>query len=784
MQSRSRYFPAAGVLYLCFVIYGSLVPLEFRALPIREAIKRFTDIPYLDLGIISLADWVANILLFIPLSYIWLGILWKRFNIVSQLSSSALIMVLGAALSIGIEFTQLFFPARTVSINDIIAETSGSIIGILAWWMAGERLLYWMTQWDLERGTNNVGIKLLQAYLAFIFLYNVMPLDLTISPVELYHKWDDGRIILLPFGASFSDPYQSFYSLLTDIFIWIPVGFLLVWSGSKKTSSAIKLSVIYSLLIEIFQLLVYSRVSDVTDILLTIPGAAIGTWFAVRCGLNIHNVRVDKGWSRLNSQQIAALLFLSWCIVLTLVFWYPFNFRIDAEAFKYRLESMHWVPFYAYYYGSEYNALTEVIHKVLFFIPLGAIFRIFVSSLRYSSYMRLIEIGAFILIAIVAFSIEIGQLFLPNKNSDFTDFVLETIGGLIGYHGLKIIQAKIGGNILAKSFPKENPMIFEHRKFSDTPYNPVIKKTWFPLLAGITLLGSVAWPILHVSSVPYNLRELLNPSFPILGVFVMSICVFWTVGFPVEISYWLSKKKSNVQFYPLAILFHSIVAWVMVYFFAPLESIYDIVGSPILGLPWQWEITGRFIALFSSVSLTLTGVTFFVIVSVYKGSPSRGFASLIITSLSMYPILYWIVVTEAATDNLTELMAGGGTLTSALLLLGFLAMLIVSGSWLATRIHLGINYHNLVGIMLVILLYPIAYLFISYGTEDIIVKYDKVFSALQFLLSTERSNYLQGWDLLKRYLILHSSIIITVMLVQYTFIVKLVLIPRRGQLHT
>ncbi len=37
------------------------------------------------------------------------------------------------------------------------------------------------------------------------------------------------------------------------------------------------------------------------------------------------------------------------------------------------------MPFEAYYYGTEFRAATEVFHKVVFFIPLGAILAWFVS---------------------------------------------------------------------------------------------------------------------------------------------------------------------------------------------------------------------------------------------------------------------------------------------------------------------------------------------------------------------------------------------------------------------
>jgi hypothetical protein len=53
----------AFLLYLGFVVYGSLLPFQYRDLGLEQALARFAEISYLDLGVGSRADWVANIVL-------------------------------------------------------------------------------------------------------------------------------------------------------------------------------------------------------------------------------------------------------------------------------------------------------------------------------------------------------------------------------------------------------------------------------------------------------------------------------------------------------------------------------------------------------------------------------------------------------------------------------------------------------------------------------------------------------------------------------------------------
>jgi hypothetical protein len=123
--------------------------------------------------------------------------------------------------------------------------------------------------------------------------------------------------------------------------------------------------------------------------------------------------------------------------VLAVVFWYPFDFRTDWGFVNGRLATLRRVPFEAYYWGTEFRAVTEVLHKAGFFFPLGAILAVGVLAIdrRVSRRfpMALVHASAVIAIATVAAGIEAIQLFLPGKFVDGTDWVLEFLGGLAGY---------------------------------------------------------------------------------------------------------------------------------------------------------------------------------------------------------------------------------------------------------------------------------------------------------------------------------------------------------------
>jgi glycopeptide antibiotics resistance protein len=222
----------------------------------------------------------------------------------------------------------------------------------------------------------------------------------------------------------------------------MPVAFL--WRLSPPT---VRLTPLFAVILiatflEFLQLFVYSRVSDTTDIITAAIGAGMGTWLsrhwarqtqkAKQAGIASHS----QGWLWLSF----ALL---WIGLLAAIFWYPFDFQTGRAFITERLQSLNRVPFETYYYGTEYRAVTEVLHKVGFFIPLGLLLALGVAQIRHYYWRQTAGWGALIAIGLVAFGIELGQLLLPGKFADITDWALEFLGGLAGYVGTTLLGARM-----------------------------------------------------------------------------------------------------------------------------------------------------------------------------------------------------------------------------------------------------------------------------------------------------------------------------------------------------
>lgn len=666
----------AALAYGLFVVYGSLVPLAYRPLPWAEALQRFTELPWLNLGVGSRADWVANVLLFIPLSFLWLGVLWHRFSLGLRLAASLGVWIGALLLSATVEFVQLWFPPRTTSLNDIAAEALGAAIGIVLWWSAGPRLVQRIRLLWQAHAPREFGERLLVVYLVGLVFYNLLPLDLTLSPVELFHKWREGRIHLLPFAGLPSDPAEVLYALAADVALWVPIGWLWARYGIVRATLRVAAGAV---LVELLQLFVWSRVSDPGDVLTAAVGGTLGAaaarWRGAAPSLRAH----------------AGLLASGWAAVILAVFWYPYDF----SAQEVRLTDLARVPFAAYYFGTEYRAATEVLHKLLFFLPLGALLA-----------LRLRKAVALLLAAALALVVEGGQLFLPGKHADLTDWVIELSGAALG--------AWAAGRMGSASARGE------------------LKVGW-PLMAVWLALALVLYGLARLPAVPYNVRESIDPTMPWISALGLAASLLWAFAYPV----WAVARQRSLL---AALLVHGVVAYALLRLSVPLESLDDVVGTPVLGWPWEWERLGRFLALFLAFGLAAWGAALWT-------APAASFRARLVWFAVLVPGLalsHAVVVKLAATDNLTELIAGEGSPFAFLAL--WLALLALFTAGYAAVFAQGI--HRLWPAPVSLLLgWGLAQL----GLESRVVKYGETFSALQFLLSSDRAHYAGPWSLAWRF---------------------------------
>jgi len=428
-----------GAAATALAVYGSLVPLRYTPIPFSSAVERFAEIPMLELGVQSRADWVANVLLFVPIGFFMLGALCvdrrTRWGVLAAAPSAACC----AALSVAIEFTQLWFPPRTVSQNDIVAESIGGLAGCVLWILAGQPLTDWLRVYTREAAPKRQVDWLLQAYLLGFVIYSVLPLDLTISVADLYRKFDGGKLVAVPFSYGYGSVFAWIYQMTKDLVVFAPIG---AWAAtafvgrdrrSRPLGQTVLLGALVVVMIESAQLFVYSRFTDATDVITGIAGVALGAvlmrrWLGPEAGRALTQP-ANASFAWLGWLGIAAL----YAALVAAGYWFPFDFTADKPMIKERLAGFFGVPFAAMYSGSEFKAVSNLLQKTLFFAPLGALVAVAAYRMPVPPAVRRIFLAGLLGACFaVALGIELGQVLSPRHTPDFTDAVLCTAGALAG----------------------------------------------------------------------------------------------------------------------------------------------------------------------------------------------------------------------------------------------------------------------------------------------------------------------------------------------------------------
>ena len=131
---RSRVLAVVTVVYLLVVAWITLnpAPPDTRRNAVMDALLVFfTSVPPLSWVDYLTIEFTANILMFVPMGVLFTLILgrWRWW----------LVLAIGVAATLTIEFVQLFLPARFSEPRDLLSNTIGTVIGILLVFVATGR---------------------------------------------------------------------------------------------------------------------------------------------------------------------------------------------------------------------------------------------------------------------------------------------------------------------------------------------------------------------------------------------------------------------------------------------------------------------------------------------------------------------------------------------------------------------------------------------------------------------------------------------------------------------
>ncbi|MCM8611308.1 VanZ family protein [Accumulibacter sp.] len=414
-QGSSRLW-LAWLVYTAFVVYGSLVPLGFHPRPLSDALAEFGHIRMLNLGIDQRADWVANGVLYLPLAFLTATVLGAGRHSRRRILPVAGALAFSLLVAVGVEFLQLFFPPRTVSINDVLAESVGSMIGALLAYSHARHLRQLADSLAQRRAGLLPG--LLIAYALAYLAYCGFPYDFVVSTAELQAKLASGSTAWFKAENNQRGPLLGVLTLAVEVLAAVPLGLLLGRWLSPAPVRRLLLGGLASglaigLLIELGQLFIYSSVSQGISVLTRAAGVTAGALLS-RSPWRLSDVAL------LLRRFLPALCGLYALALIGVHGWLNRPWGGIDQAAR-RFADVNFLPFYYHYYTTEMAALTSLVSVAFIYAPIGVL----------AWVAHLTPRIAGIVAALAASIIEVGKLFNGPAHPDPTNVLLATLSAWV-----------------------------------------------------------------------------------------------------------------------------------------------------------------------------------------------------------------------------------------------------------------------------------------------------------------------------------------------------------------
>lgn len=402
-KGRFSKIPSALLLiFSLFIIYSTSLPFNIRGLQnFQNRISEINWIPFmaLDGSRAPISDCIQNIFLFMPIGFFgWLST--RRFNF--RINNWLIVLFYGAFLSFSVEFFQLFTTDRTTSVTDVITNTTGTFLGMsLAFYIRNS----WKKISDQEVITQIVHYPLFTPLIfltCIISAYLLLPFDFALD-YSLF-KLKLRRILNNPFYFYFSGKSEPFIILFFSTLTFLCLKVLRHLKANFSSLVALSGLLFFSFFLESLQLIIKSRVPELTDIIVEAIGILAGFLFFLFS---------QKGFS--GSQTVFKISFLLAFI----------SNQFHPYKFSWSFQKIIWHPFFSSNSHSTMINLSNTIETSIIYSFAGYLCHHLYRNFSAKSF-------SMILVLAIITTIEVLQGWIGGRNPDMTDITVAFLVFLFG----------------------------------------------------------------------------------------------------------------------------------------------------------------------------------------------------------------------------------------------------------------------------------------------------------------------------------------------------------------
>ena len=409
------------LLYAAFVVYGSVVvgPIGFHYVPEAPAVawRQLLAVRYVPHGPDQRPDWMANLVMLIPLGFMLTGALtpargWGR--VPAALGGFALSLLFVLA----VKYAQLFFPGRTVTVNYIAAQSIGAALGTVCFALGRDRLVDALLR-PLAGGGRGALIALFGAYAVALAYFLLMPFDLVLSRGDILTRLAALPGILRAWPGAGRPAALRAVLVLAGAAAPAPLGALMALAAPRKGLARLGL---VAALASVAMWAAELPILSATPMLPALGYRFLGIWAGAAALRALTPARLERARTAL-ARAVPLLVPLYLLALAGANALLARHWRTVAEA-RAALDPLGLIPLWHDYIVSKAEALKSTLVHLLMYAPVGGMVWLRGGRGRRAAWAAGVAAG------VLSGLVEVGRWFRPGLQPDFNEIV---IGGLAAF---------------------------------------------------------------------------------------------------------------------------------------------------------------------------------------------------------------------------------------------------------------------------------------------------------------------------------------------------------------